>query len=172
MHYKETQRMSVFFYIALFLGNCICAYFHCSTRINPISEAIVYDYLFFVFLYLVVFINFFVLVKYWYMDTVVDDKKIQVQFGIHAISSPPDIALEHIRTLRKIPYGVCFRRGYRRKRSFEGKVCEFCRMRGSWGVLIETDDRRLLIGSQNPDPLIAALRDAGVNTEPTPTCAE
>ena len=171
MYYKETQRMPVLLYIAMLIGTCISVYFHYSRGIDHISENIFHDYVFTVVLYLIAFINVFVLPKYWYMDTVVDDKKIQVQCGIRLVPFPPDIALEHICTLRKASYGACYKRGYLRKHSFEGKACEFCTMRGSWGVLIETDDRRLLIGSQNPDQLIAALRDAGVNTEPTAVCA-
>ena len=50
--------------------------------------------------------------------------------------------------------------GYRLGR-FEGTKCWYYTMRGTRGVLIVTDDnRRHIIGSQDPDALLRAIREA------------
>ncbi len=175
MYYKETQRVPVWFMVlcgmSLFIVTCLEIYGYYFRIVNDIKETIDFHDTTFILLCWMS-INLFMLVKYFYLDTLVDDKKIQVRYSILLGPSPPDIALEHIRGLRKVSYSPWRKVGYRLRHSFEGKSCEFCTIRGPQGVLIETNERRLLIGSQHPDQLIAALRDAGVNTESAVACAE
>ncbi len=176
MYYKETQRMAVWVYIIIF--GIIAMFFSFCVPIEAVCRLIADNvkagWVFYVFIFslLAPLFCFFQSLDRLRMYTGVDSNHIQVAFGTVFRVPLLEIPLEYIHTLRKVSYRPWCNRLYRSKRSFEGKPCEFCAMRGTWGVLIETNERRLVIGSQHPDKLIAALRDAGVNTDSTLACAD
>ena len=180
MPYKETQRAMIWLRVLIALVVLLCIYNLVLVTIPNIyalyrSSNIGGQLIFWLASAFVKIIGIFVFL--WALDrfsmhTTVDEKHIQVTFGTLFRVSPIKIPLERIQILRKASYRSWRKRIYRPKLCFEGKSYDFFVIRGTWGVLIETDERRLLIGSQHPDKFIAALRDAGVNTESAVACVE
>ena len=100
-----------------------------------------------------------------FLRTWVDQHELKVQLGwFLPIWFPRRIPLGSMRTVRAVTYrplrdagGWGLRFG-----KFEGEFCMYYNARGDEGVLIETDEgKRLIVGSQRPEELAAALKESG-----------
>jgi hypothetical protein len=96
------------------------------------------------------------------MRTTITDTQLVVQFGYLFPMYRKRIELDAINSSRMVEYrpirdaggwGIRFGR-------FEKQSCRFLNSRGNRGVLVETDDRRYIIGSQHPERLQRAIEAA------------
>ncbi len=111
---------------------------------------------------LVIALGFLVILNVFYMRTTLSDGQILVQFGYLFPMYRKRIALSRIHHSRVVQYrpirdaggwGIRFGR-------FEKKSCRFLNSRGNRGLLIEMEDFRYIIGSQEPERLQAAIEAA------------
>jgi len=95
-----------------------------------------------------------------FMHTTIDEKELVVQFGYCFPIYRKRIPLGEIRHARVVEYrpirnaggwGIRFGR-------FEQERCRFLNCRGKRGVLLETPKLQWIIGSQQPERLLAALK--------------
>ena len=93
------------------------------------------------------------------MRTRVDGHELVVQFGYCFPIYRKRIPLQEIRRARVVEYrpirdggwGIRFGR-------FEQERCRFLNCRGNRGVLLETARLRCIVGSQQPERLLAAVK--------------
>ena len=99
------------------------------------------------------------------MRTTIAGNRLTVQFGRFFPIYRKHIAVHEINHSRVVDYrplrdaggwGIRFGR-------FERQSCRFLNCRGNRGVLIQTQDQRYIIGSQEPERLQAALDAARAN---------
>jgi hypothetical protein len=95
-----------------------------------------------------------------FMRTRVDGHELVVQFGYCFPIYRKRIPLQEIRRARVVEYrpirdaggwGIRFGR-------FEQERCRFLNCRGNRGVLLETARLRCIVGSQQPERLLAAVK--------------
>ena len=119
---------------------------------NPVLQACAYGLLFALGL---------LLMDLCRMRTRVDQHNFKVRWGLLTPAwMPMHIALEDIREIKVVVFDkskTTYVNGLWSE-GYEGKPCRYYHMRGDEGVLIETaEGKRLIIGSQRPEELAAAL---------------
>ena len=97
-----------------------------------------------------------------HLTTQISEKLIRIRIGFLIPIATRRIKLDDIRDIRCIEYDPRKNAGGwgMHSGSFEGKKCIAMNMCGRKGVFIETDKKNILLGSQNPEDLLAAINNA------------
>ncbi|MBN2308098.1 MAG: hypothetical protein JXR94_03960 [Candidatus Hydrogenedentes bacterium] len=97
----------------------------------------------------------------------VTDKALHVRIGLAAPLLWKSYPTNEIRVHRAVEYRPILDAGGWGMRfgRFEARACRFWNARGNRGVLIETPKHRYIIGSQTPERLADALRQAGAPSD-------
>ena len=157
VHFYERQSFHPLFYlIALGLGVFgLVMLFPSTNAAQPIEP--VKGLVGFFFLFVAV-----IIVNVLTMTTWVYDDELRIQFGRLIPYYKKRISLHDVTAQRAVEYrplrssgGWGIRMG-----KFEGRTTGFLKARGTRGVLVETEDRPLLIGTQYADKLAEAIEQA------------
>ena len=157
VHFYERQSFHPLFYVlAIGMGVVALVMLIPSTNADQAIEP-VKGLVGFFFLFVAV-----IIVNVMTMTTWVYDDELRVQFGRLIPYYNKRIRLEEIASCRAVDYrpvrssgGWGIRMG-----KFEGRMTGFLKARGTRGVLVETEDRPLLIGTQYADKLAGAIEQA------------